>query len=223
MKNSSEGSQGRGLILDITITHVIIINSNIIINNDNIVKIDRKEISMPSRKADLMLHPLRLRNITAISGSRMTAKDLAEIISDVPQATLYRHINALTEGEILKVVEENPVRGTLERVYALAEPPSLQPEDLQGMTKQDYEQAFTVFLTTCMSDARRYLNSKAEGQPINLLADGVMVSKAELNLSDDEFSRLNQEISGLLLSAFGNQPAPGRKRRVMVYLAIPVG
>lgn len=177
---------------------------------------------MPSPKADLMLHPIRMRIITAISNYRLTAKELAESLPDVPQTTLYRHINALAEGGLLKVVEENPIRGTIERVYALAAPPSLTPEDLQGMTKRDYEQAFTMILTTFMSDARRYLDSKPDDEEINLRADGVEFSKIQLYLSDEEYQAMNRQISDLMMAAAENKPAPGRRQRIFSYLFIPV-
>jgi DNA-binding transcriptional ArsR family regulator len=181
----------------------------------------KEEDFMHSRKADLMLHPVRIRIITSFYASRLTARDIAEAIPDVPQATLYRHINALVEGGILEVVEENPIRGTVERVYALTETPSLQPEDLKGMTKSDYEQAFIAFLTTCLIDARHYLDSKKDDQSINLQADGVMVSKVQVNMSDEEFSHFNQKITELVLSTTDNPPLQERKRRNIVYLVIP--
>lgn len=69
-----------------------------------------------------MLHPVRLRILQAFRGrSAMTARELAERLADVPQATLYRHLGALTDGGVLRVVEERRVRGAVERVFALPE------------------------------------------------------------------------------------------------------
>jgi len=175
---------------------------------------------MSKSKADLMFHPIRLRIITAISSQRMTAKDLAAAMPDIPQTTLYRHINALLAGGILLVTDETPVRGTVERTYALATRPSLTPEDLHGMKKHDYEQAFAVYLSTLMSAAQQYLESKGD-DVFNPLADGVELSLATLNLSDEEFHAMNQRILEVLMSAAGDQPGPGRKHRLFTYLFIP--
>jgi Fe2+ or Zn2+ uptake regulation protein len=68
---------------------------------------------MPNSKADLFLHPVRLRIITAISTHRMTAKEIAQIMPEIPLTTLYRNINALAEGGIIQVVEKNQIRGRL--------------------------------------------------------------------------------------------------------------
>jgi DNA-binding transcriptional ArsR family regulator len=176
---------------------------------------------MPSPKADLLLHPIRLQIVTAISTQQMTAKELAEAVPDVPQTTLYRHINALVEGGLLKVVSETQIRGTVERTYAVAVLPSLKPEDLQGMTKQDYQQAFLVYLSTLMSAAQRYLDSKSNEDAFNPLADGLDLSLGTLHLSDAEFQAINKLILEVIMSASGNQPTPARKRRMFTYLFIP--
>jgi DNA-binding transcriptional ArsR family regulator len=56
-----------------------------------------------------------------LDGKEMTAGEMAEKLQDIPQASLYRHINALLkEEEILTVVSENRIRGTLEKVFSLS-------------------------------------------------------------------------------------------------------
>jgi predicted transcriptional regulator len=177
---------------------------------------------MPSSKADLFLHPIRLRIITAISTHRMTTKDLAKAIPDVPLTTLYRNINALADGGIIQVVEENQIRGTVERVYALTGPPSLTEDDLRGMSKADCEQAFTTYLSTLMSDTRRYLDGKPDGEEIHLIQDGVVVSKIELFLSKEENQAVNEQFQKIMLDAAQNEPAPNRRRHVLTYVVIPV-
>lgn len=177
---------------------------------------------MPSSKADLLLHPVRLRIITAISTYRMTAKELAEALPDVPQTTLYRHLNTLVEGGILKIVEENPIRGTVERVYVVAAPPSLTTEDLRGLSKSAYEEIFIAFLSTLMSDARHYLDSKPDDEPLNPIEDGVEIDKIQLFLNDEEYQEMNQQIQRLMLAAARNTPGSGRRRRIFASLFIPV-
>ncbi len=176
---------------------------------------------MPNSKANLILHPIRLQIITAISTQEMTAKELSKVIGDVPQTTLYRHINALVEGGILKVTGEVQIRGTFERTYAMAGVPSLRAEDLRGMKKQDYEQAFIIYLSTLMNAARRYLDNKQDNEEIKPIEDGVDLSLAQLLLSDEEFKEMNQQILDLLMAKTNNQPSPHRKLRLFTYLFIP--
>jgi len=68
---------------------------------------------------ELVLHPVRMRMILAIATRVLTTQQLANLLPDVAQTTLYRHINLLLEGGILTVVRESKVRGTVERELAL--------------------------------------------------------------------------------------------------------
>ena len=177
---------------------------------------------MPGEKANLILHPVRLRILTAISTYRMTAGEISDAMPDIPLTTLYRHINALMEGGLLTVVEERPVRGTVERLYALTAPPSLTADDLTGMSREECEQAFTIYLSTLMSDAERYLATRSGSREINPLEDGVHISKVQLFLSDDEFHLMNSKMMECMLEAAKNQPEAGRLRRMFTYMFIPM-
>lgn len=178
---------------------------------------------MPNNeKPDLIFHPIRMRIIGAVSSQKMTAKDIAELLPDVPQTTLYRHLNILAEAGIIEVAEQNQVRGTLEKVYVMPNPPSLKPEDLIGMNKPDYERVFRIFLSSFIADMRRYLDSKPDTGNLDVLADGVEIDKGELFLSDEEFEVMNGRLHAIFLEAVKNGPAPERRRRVFSYLFLPV-
>lgn len=178
---------------------------------------------MSNPRADLIFHPIRARIIVQVSGRRVTAKELAESMPEIPRTTLYRHINALTEGGILVVVEKNQVRGTVERVYALdREATDLTPEELSQMTKEEYEQAFTLFVTSLLGDFSRYLDSRAP-ESIDLVADGLRFGKVQLHLTEAEFEALQIRVYGALESVVGNGPSQGRKRRIASVTFIPTG
>jgi hypothetical protein len=151
----------------------------------------------------------------------MTAKEIAQIMPDIPLTTLYRNINALAEGGIIQVVEENQIRGTVERVYALSDIPTLTAEDLGGITKEECEHAFTTYLSTLMSDARHYLDGKSDGEEIHLIQDGVVVSKIEVFLSQEENREINERIQEIIMAAGRNEPTLNRRRHVFSYIMIP--
>lgn len=176
---------------------------------------------MPNSKADLLFHPIRARIIVEISGGRHTAKKLSEIMPDIPKTTLYRHINALADGGVLKVVEENPVRGTVERVYAIEmDAADLDPGDLDHMSREDYEQMFTLFVTSILGDFKRYLESRS-AENIDLVADGLRFGKVQLNLDDEEFNTLHTQVLRTLESALNNELSPARKRRIFSLVTMP--
>lgn len=177
---------------------------------------------MSSIMNNLLLHPIRLRIVSAITGNRVTAKDLAQALPDIPQTTLYRHINVLVDGGLLQVVDEIPQRGTVERVFGFKVPPSLNPEDLTGLSKEEYQQTFTLILTTLLQEAINSLNRLPDDEEIDLLSEGYQFSQIQLNLNDAEYEKLNRNILRLMMAAANNEPTSERKRRIFSYMFIPV-
>jgi hypothetical protein len=71
-------------------------------------------------KADLLIHPIRLRIIHEfIPPKRLTAQAIGAMLPDGPPASLCRHLNKRTIGGVLAAVERRQMRGTTEKVYAL--------------------------------------------------------------------------------------------------------
>lgn len=174
---------------------------------------------MSHARADLILHPLRMRILVEISSQRMTAQQLVRLLPDVPQATLYRHLNTLVKAGILQVVEERPVRGTLEKVYALhQQQASLGHEELAAMSKDDHMRYFTAYVTSLLADFARYLDS---GEQIDLARDGVTYSKGIFYLSDDEYQTLIARLTEAILPVINNQPGAGRRRRLIANILMP--
>lgn len=171
---------------------------------------------------DLIVHPIRLRIVTAMSNDRFTAKDLVEALPDIPQTTLYRHINILVEGGMLEVVEEIPQRGTVERVFGFKTPPSLSPEDLRGLSKDKLQETFSLIMFTLLNEALSALNQFPDGEEIDLLGSGFQFSECQLNLTDEEYQQMNEKILEVMIAAGQNQPAKDRKRRIFSYMFIPV-
>ena len=64
-----------------------------------------------------------------------TVKELKKALPDVPNASLYRHINILSDYSILIVVGENRIRGTVESIYQLNKD-ALAAEDESGNAVQ---------------------------------------------------------------------------------------
>jgi DNA-binding transcriptional ArsR family regulator len=160
-----------------------------------------------------------MRILMALVGRQMTAGNLAEALPDIAQATLYRHINTLAEAGIVKVVAENQVRGTVEKVYALeAQAAQLTQNDLAHMSKDDHMQMFTVFITTVLQDFASYLEDREE---VDLFADGVSYRKAPLYLSADEVMEISAAVQELIMPYLNNQPDGKRKRRILVSIMLP--
>jgi DNA-binding transcriptional ArsR family regulator len=175
-----------------------------------------------SDKAELILHPVRMRILQAFSfGSdtrERTAQQIAATMPDVPQATLYRHLNTLVESGLLEVVNVRQVRGAGERVFALPQGGAiLTSEDLASAGRADHLRYFATFLGGLLGDFARYLR---RGEP-DLEADGAGYRQFSLYLSDDELRELVAELNDVFTRAMARGPAPGRTRRVISRVILP--
>lgn len=170
--------------------------------------------------ADLLLHPVRLRIVQALLGERrLTTADLADELADVKPATLYRHVAALLDGDVLRVAEERRVRGATERTYALrTEAASVDPNDLADLDAEAHRRMFATFVAMLLADFDRYL---ATADPVDLLADGVGYRQAALWLRDDEVAELGAALGSVLARYVEAGPGDGRRRRLLTTVLVP--
>ena len=173
---------------------------------------------MNTTKENLLLHPVRLRIILATAGRQVTAQQLADELPDIPQATLYRSLNALAAGGILAVVQERRRRNTIEKVYAFQQQAgTLSAADLEQATPGDYMRLFTQYLGMLLGYYGRYL---AQGT-IDLARDGVGYHLVPMNLSKSEFADMARALNAALAPFIQNQPAPERQRYIFGLATMP--
>jgi DNA-binding transcriptional ArsR family regulator len=174
---------------------------------------------MAISRANVILHPVRLRLLVALARRQLTARQLSELLPDVPPATLYHHLGVLTRAELLRVVSERPIRGAVEKLYTVAgDHATLTSDEMAHASREDHLRYFTLFVAALLSDFDRYL--PREG-PIDLLADGVGYHETPFYLSDDEFAQAAAAFNRALLPFLGNQPAPNRRRRLFATIVFP--
>lgn len=173
---------------------------------------------MSSKKADIILHPIRMRIIKAlIRGERMTAQQLQEELKDVPQATLYRHLKKMTDSHVLVIVDEIPNRGTLEKLYMLpSKAAEISEEEFTQATADDHFSYFMNYVATLIGGYERYLN-----QDYDLFKDGVSYRQYVAYLSEEENIELLYAIRDLIVKAMQNEPSPTRKKRSISVIDFP--
>ncbi len=163
-----------------------------------------------------MLNPVRMRIVQhLILHPTATSGEIAAALCDVPKATLYRHIKKLAQLELLQVVEERPVRGSVERVYRLAPSP---PWHGSGEELEQMHQGLFAILLGIMGDFERYF---AEQPPPDPAKGDIALTTSTLMLTDDELRRLSMEMGKVLGPLVENGPAPGRKARKLTFIITP--
>lgn len=178
---------------------------------------------MKTSKIDTILHPVRLRIITAIQDREMTPQQLKQSIPDVPQATLYRHIAVLEREGILKLIAVNPVRGANERLLALSGPAavSITEEELLQADRGDHLRYFTSFMISLLKGFERSLESVEE---IHEITGRIGYHTHPVYLSEEELADFSREFNSLIrkysdarsaeiLSPAAGHSSPGRQEQ----------
>jgi len=169
--------------------------------------------------ADLLLHPVRLRILQAFLGDRaLTTSQLNAELSDIPPASLYRHVARLVAGGVLQVVAERRIRGAIERTYVLRLAAArVNLDELEAMTIDDHRQLFRAFVAGLLADFDRYL---ARGT-VDLVHDGVAFGIEGLWLDDAELRELMLDLYRVLQPRRANVQKKGRRRRLLASVFMP--
>jgi hypothetical protein len=169
--------------------------------------------------AKLLLHPVRLRIVTAFLGDRtLTTAELAAELDDVPAGSLYRHVALLAREGVLEVIAERRVRGAVERTYALRlSAARMAPAEAAAMTAEEHAHAFMAYVAGMLADADRYL---AAGHP-DPARDGADYRVSALWLTDAEFGELLRDLTAVLQPRLANGPGKGRTRRMVYTVFLP--
>lgn len=193
---------------------IITINDNIIVNENKIMTADKNFV----KKTEILFHPVRIRVLQTLATRNLTPLQLAEELVNVPQATLYRHLNKMVQAEILQVVEERPVRGTVEKVYGLNRQ-ALQTgsRNLLQASREELMELFTNFMLAQVREFGGYLQRDS----INLIEDKVSFRQASFYMTDAEFMEFAGEIGQAFLKRMSNKPGPGRKPLLWTTIIIP--
>ncbi len=155
----------------------------------------------------------------AFLGDRaLTTSQLSAELSDVPPASLYRHVARLVSAGVLQVVAERRVRGAMERTYVLRLAAArVDLADLDAMTTEDYRQMFMAYTAGLLADFDRYL----QRGDVDLLRDGVAFGIEGLWLDDAEFARMLRDLYRVLQPLRANAPKAGRRRRLLASVLLP--
>ncbi|MEU5212859.1 helix-turn-helix domain-containing protein [Streptomyces sp. NPDC020742] len=165
---------------------------------------------------DLLLHPVRLRIVHALSGDRtLTTSQLCALLPDVSKATVYRHVSLLADGGLLEIEGEQRVRGAVERRYRLRRERAVIDSDAAASVPvEDHRQVFAVAMATLLAEFNAYLDRPGAAPA----ADLVGYRQHAMWLSRDELTALIGEMRDALVRRITNEPSPERTR----YLISPI-
>ena len=140
-----------------------------------------------------------------------TSAEIGLELSDIPRASLYRHIKVLLEAEIIVVVKEAFKRGSMEKTYAIA------PQCPYENTNESYSSLVQTALMGLQGEFCRYFSGDNPDPQRDLLT----VGSASLVMSDDEMMEFLTAYGELLKKYMQNRPNERRKVRKVTLVVSP--
>lgn len=168
---------------------------------------------------DVLLHPVRLRILQCLLGDRqLTTTDLVAELPDVSPATLYRHVAALVEADVLTVVGQRRVRGAVERRYGLnTAAASAGRDDLAVMSADQLRASFAVFAASLIAAFDAYL-AGPEPDPVH---DALGFRTTAIHLGDDDLDEFAARIRAAVEP--WSTSRPGTRRHLLSTVLTPAG
>lgn len=139
---------------------------------------------------------------------KAAASEIKQELADIPQTTLYRHLNLLEESGVITVAQENRIRGTIEKVYAL---------NLAKLGEIPPKETINMMLLGLIGDFSRYFSDES-ADPV---ADILFLRQAMFYLTDAEYAEMLQEMGAALAKRLDYKPENGRKLRKLTSISSP--
>ncbi|QQK76152.1 helix-turn-helix domain-containing protein [Salicibibacter cibarius] len=172
---------------------------------------------MSKSKVDIILHPVRMRIIQMLIGRDQTVQELKERLTDLPQATLYRHLNILKEHEIVSVAKERKIRGAIEKTYTLiTDQARLSGKEANKISIEDHKQYFLKYTANLFHQVEAYF----EGD-YDIEKDGFGYNQVDVYANDDEYQQMTNEIGNILEKYAKQEPRADRRKRTLATILIP--
>lgn len=168
---------------------------------------------------DLLLHPVRLRIVHALSSGRArTTTELSASLPDVPRTSVYRHVGLLAEAGLLEVADEQRVRGIVERHYRLRRDRArIEEEAGASMSLDDHRRGFAAGMAVLLAEFNAYLD-RPGADPF---ADSVGYRQGMFWLSPGELAEMITELRQVFAARADNGPAPDRRPHLMSTIFFP--
>ncbi len=172
---------------------------------------------MSSKKTKLLLHPTRSKIIRILANNEMTTSEIMSVLPDIPQATLYRNIKLLWENNIITVVKEVTIRGTIEKTYTLKKGAGkLSEVEIENISAKELMDIISSFISIIYSDLDTYINNENS----NFDFTELLIEQKSIFLNREELVELKKQLLNVI-KQYANKNHKGRQLFHVTQFLIP--
>jgi len=174
------------------------------------------------KKADLIIHPVRLWILRVLDGEMLTTQEITDRLRDVPKSSVYRHLTLLLDGRLVQVADTRLVKGIQEKRYRLAQTAVLGPGDVALWTADEHIGYFTTYVLTLLHDFAAYVTqTEMEQGAIDMLADRAGYREVSFRATTQELDMAFGQVNEALLPLLKNEVGDGRREYKLATILHP--
>lgn len=155
-------------------------------------------------KVDILMHPVRMKISQVLMRNRetgLTPLEMLKIIKDVPQATLYRHIQILLDAGIIRVSKEKKVKSVIEKYYVLNESEArLSSDEWEKASVDEKINYYSYYQLSLYNQYKNYLMNLGKDNS----EDSSTFSILELKLDDETLDSFQTELNNLVMKYYNS-------------------
>ena len=174
---------------------------------------------MAEHKAEIIIHPHRIRILQTLVNRPLTTQEISDAMLDIAKSSIYRHLKKMLDAGVIEVSKTRPVRGVLEKVYQLTAAAHLGPEDIATLTPQDHSRLFSTYVITLLQGFTEYVEG---ADALDFLADRVGYTELLFYATGEEFDVIQAALNQAIVPLLQNGPGEGRRRRKLATITHPV-
>ncbi len=161
----------------------------------------------------LLGNPIAYRILQHIAANRSaTTFEIANAMSDISRATVYRYCKRMAENEILEVISEDRIRGQICRTYVLRKVTISGDE-----TTNDYMAATLLFLRMIHKKYDAYFSMRS----VDTKRDKLFMVSPDLVLDDQTYAELCDRLKTLVLEYSEIKPNQDSRIRNLFLMSAP--
>ncbi|GIG53298.1 helix-turn-helix domain-containing protein [Demequina activiva] len=173
---------------------------------------------MSNDRARLLLHPVRMRVVIALSARDLTTRQIGTLLTDVPQASLYRAIAQLHEAELIEVAKEVRRGGAMERTYRMVPGgANVTSKTFTAGSEEEFLGTVQSFADVIVSTAARHLALANE----TWRDDRYALRHESLWITADEREQLAQDFAATYAKYHHRDQPPDAQLWALMIAAIP--
>lgn len=152
-------------------------------------------------KVEVLINPIRIQILQYLSiHQTATASEIIEYIPTISKASIYNHIKILEDNNVIEVVQENRIRGTVEKVFRISQ--KKEDGDINGIFS---------FLLLLMVDFQKYYDKHSSPSQ-----DMLFAGRDYFHLSDEQYAQFLKEYNELCQKYYEKKTTNGKLRSVSI-------